>query len=245
MVGYDVGTSMSGSEHHLEPAPKTGEASAPPSVVIASDRPLLRQALAEALAAHHMTVLSEGAEGPHVIALAQRHKPDVLVVDLEMWGAWLAEEMAKLRELSPKTQVVGVTRIDSPKQAHELLAAGASAYLGRSASLEDLLLAVRGASDPQRKGTTMTVVSREAVELSDRELQILSGAAHGLSNSEIASRLHVSEATVKRHLANVYKKMGVHSRGEATRKALQEGWITAWDILGEEDLEEQGQRDEG
>jgi len=171
--------------------------------------------------------------------MAERYKPDVLVVDLEMWGPWLAEEMEELLELSPNTRVVGVTRIDSQKQANELLVAGASAYLGRSATLEDLLLVVRSAKDPRRGDASTIVVSKRAVDLSDRELAILSGAARGLTNRELASRFYIAEATVRRHLANVYEKMGVHSRTQAILKAIQEGWITIWDTLGEETLEEQ------
>ena len=245
MVAYHVRMSTSGPEYHLQAAPKTGEPSTPPRVVIACDRPLLRQALTEALLAHRITVLGEGAEGPNAVAMTERYRPDVLIVDLEMWGAWLVEEMEKLRELSPNTRVVGVTRIDSHKQAQKLLAAGASAYLGRSTTMEELLLAIRSAMDPQKGDASMLVVSKTAVDLSDREHEILSGAARGLTNRELASRLHIAEATVKRHLANVYEKMEVHSRTEAILKAIQEGWITIWDILAEKNLEEQGPGDEG
>jgi ATP/maltotriose-dependent transcriptional regulator MalT len=66
--------------------------------------------------------------------------------------------------------------------------------------------------------------------LSGREQQILLLAARGFSNRRISEALHISEATVKRHLANVYEKMGVGSRGEASQKALSEGWITAGDL---------------
>ena len=70
--------------------------------------------------------------------------------------------------------------------------------------------------------------------ISARELEMLVLVGQGLSNGQIASRLHLSEATVKRHLANVYPKLGVASRGEVTRKALGEGWITERDITGPE-----------
>ncbi len=245
MVAYHDWMSTRESEHHLEAAPRTGAPSTPPRVVIACDRPLLRHALTEALLANRITVVGEGGEGPHAVAMTERYKPDVLVVDLEMWGAWLAEEMEKLRELSPNTRVVGVTRIDSHKQARDLLAAGASAYLGRSATMEELLLAIRTAMEPQKKNASMMGVSKRAVALSERELDILSGAARGLTNRQLASRLHIAEATVKRHLANVYEKMEVHSRTEAVLTAIQEGWVTVWDILAEKRLEEQGRGDEG
>ena len=72
--------------------------------------------------------------------------------------------------------------------------------------------------------------------ISARELEMLVLVGQGLSNGQIASRLHLSEATVKRHLANVYPKLGVASRGEATRKALGEGWITERDITSDPQL---------
>ena len=70
--------------------------------------------------------------------------------------------------------------------------------------------------------------------LSGREAEVLMLAARALSNREIAESLHLSESTVKRHLSNVYEKMGVRSRGEAARKALSEGWISAWDVSRED-----------
>ena len=79
--------------------------------------------------------------------------------------------------------------------------------------------------------------TREGAEslLSARELEILLLAARGLSNEHIASSLHLSEATVKRHLANVYEKMGVHSRGEASKEALLREWITIEEITAEDE----------
>jgi ATP/maltotriose-dependent transcriptional regulator MalT len=71
--------------------------------------------------------------------------------------------------------------------------------------------------------------------ISARELEVLVLVSRGLSNNQIASRLHLSEAIVKRHLANLYPKMGVSSRGEAVSKAMSEGWITERDIVGPEE----------
>ncbi len=71
--------------------------------------------------------------------------------------------------------------------------------------------------------------------LTGRQLEILKTAASGLSNAQIADALHISEATVKRHLANVYERMGVGSRGEAVGRGLAAGWIAPWDLLPAED----------
>jgi DNA-binding CsgD family transcriptional regulator len=76
---------------------------------------------------------------------------------------------------------------------------------------------------------------KKAAQLSGREVAVLRLVARGLSNPQIASHLHVAEATIKRHLANAYLKMKVHSRMQATAKALVEGWITAPDLREEAD----------
>ena len=85
----------------------------------------------------------------------------------------------------------------------------------------------------------MIAVPREALEWDDagkevdltpREREIVLFVTRGLSNRQIANSIHISEATVKRHLANIYAKLDVSSRGETTRKALSEGWITTWDV---------------
>jgi DNA-binding NarL/FixJ family response regulator len=120
------------------------------------------------------------------------------------------------------------------------LASGASGYLVKSTSMKELLTAVRrvARSHRGRPGENVILaVPRAVIErvederaLSIREQEILLLAARGLSNRRIAEELHISEATVKRHLANVYEKMGVGSRGEASQKVLSEGWITAGDL---------------
>ncbi|HVF01335.1 MAG TPA: response regulator transcription factor [Rubrobacteraceae bacterium] len=136
-----------------------------------------------------------------------------------------------------------VTVFEEPRYIRELMKLGASAYLLKSVSIEHLIGAVRAAVfDP--KGEHVVVgLPRELLEkvdegsegiLSVREMEILLLVARGLSNRRIANTLTLSEATVKRHLANIYPKMGVNSRGEAVRKALFENWITLQEISQED-----------
>ena len=121
---------------------------------------------------------------------------------------------------------------------------GASAYVLKTASSEHLVAAVRAAAlDPKSENAVVGIPrstlenTEEGIEsvLSARELEILLLAARGLSNGRIASSLHVAEGTVKRHLANVYEKMGFGSRGEASREALLREWITIEDVTAEDD----------
>jgi DNA-binding NarL/FixJ family response regulator len=214
-------------------------------VLIASDRPLLRSALAEALESRGMEVVGEAGEEPGVVTLAKELKPDVLLVDLETGATGLPLAIEEVREVSPRTEVVVLTRFDNPAQARTLLEDGAHAYLGRVATMEELLMAIRSVQDPQREGVAMMVISKQAVKLTDREIEVLVEAARGHTNGEIASRLYVEEATVRRHLSNAYKKMKVGSRAEATRKGLQEGLITVRDILWEVRGERQAPGNDG
>jgi len=114
----------------------------------------------------------------------------------------------------------------------------------KTSSADHLVAAVRAAVfDPGSENVVvgmpegMLVGTEESAEsvLSVRELEILLLAARGLSNEHIASALHLAEATVKRHLANVYIKMGVHSRGEASKEALLREWITIEEVTAEDE----------
>jgi DNA-binding NarL/FixJ family response regulator len=128
---------------------------------------------------------------------------------------------------------------ESPRYIRALTGVGASAYVLKTASAEHLVAAVRAAAfDPGSENAVvgmpqeMLEGTREGAEslLTARELEIPLLAARGLSNEHIASSLHLSEATVKRHLANVYQKIGVHSRGEASKEALTREWITIEEV---------------
>jgi len=213
------------------------------SVLLADDHTMFRQGLKEMLSTDAgIEVVGEADNGKEAVTLARRVKPDVVVLDVEMPVMGAAEAMEALLEISPPPRVVIVTMYDNPRLVRELLARGASAYLVKSASLEELIAAVRTAArspfGPPGKNVILAVpravleqVEEDAEDApSGRELEILLLAARGLSNRQIAASTHISEATVKRHLANLYAKIRVSSRSEATRKALLQGWITARDL---------------
>ena len=212
-------------------------------VLLADDHTMFRQGLKEMLSTDgDIEVVGEADNGRDAIALARRVKPDVVVLDVEMPVMGAAEAMEALIGISPPPRIVIVTMYDNPRLVRELLARGASAYLVKSASLQELIAAVRTAArspfGPPGENVILAVpravleqVEEDAEDApSGRELEILLLAARGLSNRQIAASIHISEATVKRHLANLYAKIRVSSRSEATRKALLQGWITARDL---------------
>ncbi len=157
------------------------------------------------------------------------------------------ESLLRMREISPPPKVVIVTMFEEPRYVRELMELGASAYLVKSVSIEHLIGAVRAAVfDPEGQHVVVGMPQEMIGEveegsggiLSAREMEILLLVARGLSNGQIARALTLSEATIKRHLANIYPKMGVSSRGEAVRQALSEEWITIQDITHKDEEEQ-------
>ena len=212
----------------------------PIKVLLADDHTLFRNGLAGLLASYGgMEVVGSTPNGEEAVALVERTRPDVVLMQVQIPFERAKDVLTRMRAVSPPPKVVVVTMFESPRYLRELMGLGASAYLIKSASTQHLIGAIRAALfDP--KGENVVVgMPRGMLEeakkgsggvLSARELEILLLAARGLSNREIGENLHIAEATVRRHLANAYSKMEVSSRAEATRKALQEEWITIGDV---------------
>jgi DNA-binding NarL/FixJ family response regulator len=216
----------------------------PIRVLLADDHTMFRQGLKEMLTTDEgIEVVGEAENGEETLKLAGEMLPDVLILDVDMPVMGAREVLERLVRISPMPRVVIATMYDDPRLVRELLGLGASAYLVKSASLEELLAAVHAAAkDPEEPHdeNVVLVLPRETLEkvesgtdekLSARELEILLLVARGMSNRQVAQALMLSEATVKRHLANLYPKMSVNSRGEATRKALLEGYISAREVI--------------
>ena len=220
-------------------------------VLLADDHTMFRQGLREMLSTDGaIEVVGQAENGEEAVALTRRLKPDVVVLDVEMPVMGAEEAIGPILRVSPPPGIVVVTMHDEPRLVRRLLAMGASAYLVKSASMQELISAVRTAAEAPEEGgphdeNVVMVVPRSRLEeaeegtgdLSHRELEVMLLVARGLSNRQVAQALHLSEATVKRHLANIYPRIGVSSRGEATRKALSEGWISALDLTRATDVD--------
>ena len=214
---------------------------APIRVLLADDHAMFRQGIAAVLAGYGgMEVVGQTDNDESAVEMARRLGPDVVLMQVQMPFERARENLIAMRESAdPPPKVVIVTMIEDPRRVREIMDLGVSAYVVKSASAGHLVAAVRAAIlDPKSKNAvvSMPLGMLEEAEggsgdvLSGRELEILLLAARGLGNRQIASALHVAEGTVKRHLANTYKKMGVGSRAEATRMALHEEWITIQDV---------------
>jgi DNA-binding NarL/FixJ family response regulator len=211
-------------------------AGGPIRVLLADDHTMFRQGLARILAPYRgMEVVAEVQNDAEALELARDLNPDVVIMQVQMPFQRAVATLQAMRTFPHPPRVIIVTMFESPRYVRGLSGAGASAYLVKTSSSEHLVAAVRAAVfDPRAKNavvgmpTEMLQESRDGVEdvLSARELEILLLAARGLSNLQIAASAHLAEGTVKRHLANVYQKMGVSSRTEASREALLRDWIT-------------------
>jgi DNA-binding NarL/FixJ family response regulator len=221
--------------------PQTG---GPIRVLLADDHTMFREGLARTLSSYGgMEVVAEVANDKEARRLARELRPDAVVMQVQMPFAKAKEALREMRSLPDPPKVIVVTMFEEPRYVRELMELGASAYLVKSSSSEHLIAAVRAAVfDPTSRNVVvgmplgMLEGSQEGEDsvLSARELEILILSSRGLSNRQIASRIHLAEATVKRHMANANQKMGTSTRGEAARKALSEGWITIEELRQEE-----------
>jgi DNA-binding NarL/FixJ family response regulator len=209
-------------------------------VLLADDHTMFRQGLAGILTSYGgMEVVREVPNDGDALRLAREMEPDVVIMQVQMPFERAKETLSQMRSFPRPPKVVIVTMFENPRYVRALMEVGASAYLLKSATTEHLIAAVRAAVlDPNGENVVIGMPSKmvEGTQdgsegaLSARELEILLLAARGLSNYQISRRLTISEATVKRHLANVYGKMSVSSRMEAAKQALSDNWITIEEI---------------
>jgi DNA-binding NarL/FixJ family response regulator len=212
----------------------------PIGVLLADDHAMFRQGVKEMLSPdERIEVVGEAENGRQAVALAEKLTPDMVLLDVEMPLMGAREAMGRMLEHPPSPRVIIVTMHDEPRLVRELIGLGASAYLVKSATMEELLTAVHAAANsptgPEKDVVMVAPPSaledrNEADGLSGRELEVLLMVARGMSNLQIAISLYLSEATVKRHLANIYPKIGISSHGEAVRVVLSRGWIGPYEM---------------
>jgi DNA-binding NarL/FixJ family response regulator len=214
-------------------------------VLLADDHALVREGMAQMLSLNDdVKVVGQAGDGREAVALARETRPDVVILDVEMPVMGAQAALKRLQELGSPPKVIIVTVFADRRLVRELLGLGASAFLAKSTSSQDLISTVRSVARSRSGEEDNVIVSvpradfdaKDPAEggLSGRETEVLRLAARGAGNREIAGSLHLSETTVKRHLSNVYDKLGVRTRGEAVSRAVSEGWISSWDIVREE-----------
>ncbi len=205
-------------------------------VHLADDHTMFREGLYAILASRGdgIEVVGQSSTGgDDAVALVRENRPDVVIVQIDVDLNKAKEALFKIRSASPDSKIVVLTMFDNLRYLKALSKMGIDAYIHKTSSTEELLATIDAASHDQGDNIVVSMprglIERMGEEpmgaLTERETQIVVLAARGLSNARIAVELNISEATVKRHLANVYQKIGVGSRSEAVRMALLEQWI--------------------
>ncbi|MBN2547761.1 MAG: response regulator transcription factor [Anaerolineales bacterium] len=200
-------------------------------ILIVDDHPVVRDGLRGMLASQpDFQVLGEASDGAEALRLAHELSPDVILMDLRMPVMDGVSATREIKGRLPQVQVLVLTTYDSDMDILPAIEAGATGYLLKDASRDELFQAIRQAAHGQPT-LAPTVAQRlmgrmrqpAGEKLSSRELEVLQLVAEGASNSEIAARLHISQATVKSHLINIFNKLGVSDRTAAVTVALQRG----------------------
>jgi two-component system nitrate/nitrite response regulator NarL len=224
------------------------ETQLPVRVLLADNHTMFRHAIMALLQADgDVEIVGDAGRGDEAVALAEKLGPDVVIMQVDNEVEKARDEIERILAVSPRPRVIILSLYDDPGFVRRVLGMGPSAYVHKSSSVDELLSVVRsttlGADDADGADGVVSVPERvleqvqNAVDpgLSARELESILWAARGYSNRQIANRLSISEATVRRHLANAYPKIGVNSRYEAVSKGLSEGWILEADITVRED----------
>jgi DNA-binding NarL/FixJ family response regulator len=201
-------------------------------VLIADDHPLILAGIKHALEeAEGFEVVAETNNGAQVLPLVSQTKPDLALLDMRMPGMDGLTCLDRIRERHPDVKVVILSVSTDPDVIQDVLNRGASAYIVKSVNPVDVPSALRQALDGSvfnAIGLPEKQVADDAAKkagLTERETSILKALARGLSNDAIGKELWVAEQTVKFHLTNIYRKLGVSNRTEATRYAYENGLV--------------------
>jgi DNA-binding NarL/FixJ family response regulator len=216
-------------------------------VLVADDQRVVREGLATIVGAlPGVEVVALAADGAEATALAAQHQPDVVLMDLRMPGTDGIQATAAIRSQLPATQVVVLTTYADDTSIVEALSAGATGYLTKDATRDDIRRALeaavggQGVLDPavqarlleaaragvradRDRPTTATAPLPDG--LTEREAEVLALIARGRSNGEIAQELYVAEATVKTHVNRILAKTGARDRTQAAAYAHQHGLV--------------------
>jgi DNA-binding NarL/FixJ family response regulator len=209
-------------------------------VVICDDHALFRRGLSMVLEEEvGIEVVGEAEDGDAAVAIAEELAPDVVLMDVRMPKRSGIEATRAIAESVPTARIVMLTVSDEEDDLYEAIKAGATGYLLKEISIEEVADAVRAVMSGQSLITpsmasklisefsnlSKKAEARQAVPapvLTSRELEVLKLVAQGMSNKEIAAELYISENTVKNHVRNILEKLHLHSRMEAVMYAVRE-----------------------
>jgi DNA-binding NarL/FixJ family response regulator len=218
-------------------------------VMIVDDHPVFRQGLKNVLAAQEdLRIVDEAADGESAIEKAQKTRPDVVIMDINLPELNGLQATRALKDLCPEVSVIMLTAYDDEEQIYHAIRAGASAYHAKDVRPDRLIGVIRQVNDGhyvvddklldedgigewllrefRRFGGEYFPGAEEFLSpLTPREMEILELVVQGMSNREIAYNLGISHQTVKNHMTAILRKLGATGRTEAAVRALRRGWI--------------------
>jgi two-component system response regulator DesR len=198
-------------------------------VLLAEDQDMIRGALAALLSLEpDIQIVAQVNRGDDVLDQALEHRPDVALVDIEMPGRNGIDAAAELHRDFPECRVLILTTFGRPGLMRRAMAAGATGFMLKDARAEELAVAIRRTAagervvDPQLAAQAL---SEGESPLSSREAEVLAASSDGSSVIEVATRLHLSEGTVRNYLSAVIQKLNARNRADAARIAKVKGWM--------------------
>ena len=210
-------------------------------LLLVDDQDIVRAGLRSLLEEHpNLEVIGEAGGGAEAVTLAAQLQPDVVLMDLTMPDMSGAEATRRIKEIAPEVNVLALTIHEDEAYFFEMLNAGASGYVPKRASPDDLLAAIRVAAagdvflHPIVAGALVQDYLRRVRSgaehesydgLTRRQREVLTLIAEGISNQDIAHRLDISVRTVERHRENIMERLNLHSRTDLVKYALRKGLI--------------------
>jgi len=212
------------------------------NVLLAEDHVITRQGIRRLIEDEKgVKVIGEASDGEEAVQMTTDLKPDIIIMDIAMPKLNGIEATRQIKLISPRTAVLILSAYDDDEYVFALLKVGAAGYLLKNVSGDELTRAIRAVYkgepvlDPIVARKVMNYfklpgkargMERPSEHLSNRETDILKLAARGMTNKDIADKLHLSNRTVEGHLRTIFNKLGVGSRTEAVLFGLRKGWFT-------------------
>jgi DNA-binding NarL/FixJ family response regulator len=209
-------------------------------VVLADDHLVVRAGLRMLLEkAADIRVVAEAGDGPEALRLTAELAPDVLLLDMELAGLSGVEVAQHIKQAGLPVQVLALSAYDDEQYIFGLLSSGAAGYLTKDEAPAVIIEAIRGVANNEVGWLSRRIAAKvlnhhseqadgqpeQPTVLSAREQQVLQLLAQGYSNPQIAAELVISDGTVKNHVTNIYRKLGVRTRAEAVAWAWQQGFV--------------------
>jgi DNA-binding NarL/FixJ family response regulator len=207
-------------------------------IVLVDDQTLFRKALARLLAeTSDLQIVGEAGDGAEAIRVVGEHKPDVVLMDLQMPTLGGVEATRRLRDEHPEVKVLILTTFETDAYVLEALRAGAAGYVLKDSPPEAIASSIRAVLSNEKVMSTpiadrvVAMLTGETTPqqyydgLTTRELQVLKMIAGGMANKQVAFQLKISEKTVRNHISHIYEKLEIYDRAQAVLYAVRKGLV--------------------